>query len=463
MNILLINPPENFEEKKHVIRVASPPLGLMYIKEMIKDNHVEIIDLSNTDTPEKDMYGKLKSKHWDVIGVSVMSYTLPSVLHTLKKIKEVCSDAFLIAGGVHASFKAEECLELGFDSVIIGDGELVINNIIENKLKGVIKGKEISDLDSLPFPNGSIKELGDYIPSNSFPLPDKCSSIITSRGCPHDCNFCGRPKKRKHVKRSPENVLKELIMLECEGYRNIYVVDDNFTTNLKWIKKLVDIYSKENLDMRFFCSSRVDNFTQDMAKQLKRLGVYIISFGIESVNPEVIRFYNKYRYPERWKNLVEDALKNCNSEGIYSQASLIVGAPMETEKIFYESYGFVKKQKPDLINVNVLTYMIGSKIWNDAVKEGLVNQNEYSVSVLDRPDLALIEPDQIEAINRMVFDDVNKNLKRHALLKTIMHLDKFKLKILFNWSLLNLKRKFDPQGWTLERNELIRAGYGFGN
>lgn len=110
------------------------------------------------------------------------------------------------------------------------------------------------------------------------------------------------------------------------------------------------------------------------------MGVLGISYGVESLNPEVIKWYNKTRYPEKWPKYVEKTLKLCDKYNIIFLGSLMFGAPMETNEDMRYSIEFLYKNGADILNGNILLYLVGSPIWYQAVRENKIKPNQYMVS-----------------------------------------------------------------------------------
>jgi B12-binding domain/radical SAM domain protein len=120
----------------------------------------------------------------------------------------------LIAGGPHPSGDPRQTLNVGFDVVVVGEGEKSLPRL----LAALFDGTDLGQIRGLAFQSGSVmrftggadrvKDLGDYPPfAERFGL---FSSIEITRGCPCSCRFCqttfllgGRMRHR-----SIENVVK---------------------------------------------------------------------------------------------------------------------------------------------------------------------------------------------------------------------------------------------------------------
>jgi anaerobic magnesium-protoporphyrin IX monomethyl ester cyclase len=455
-NVLLINPPESFTNKGTSERLA-PPLGLLYLKAMMPNHNVKILDLPIIPNSWTSFLKIFKSENWDAIGITILTYCLESVSQLVNFIRKQ-GDVYLIGGGAHATVMPDDCLKMGFDAVIIGEGDLVIFDVLREKPRGKILGKMVPNLDEIPFLDRSGLHNTQYGVFGFLRLNGLSTSILTSRGCPFRCSFCSRTIKGSIRRRSVGSVITELESLHKQGFENIFIADDYFITDERWMTAFCRALKKRKIKLNFFYQTRVDTFDKKSAQLLRDIGTQYISFGIESIHPDALRFYNKTRKPSRWKALTENALEACNNTGIYSQASLIIGAPMETEEMFWESYDFVSKHGADTINVNPLTYIVGSDIWQSAVEKGSIAKNEYLVSVSTRQ-LCPISPERIDEICDEVFQRVINKYPR-IMFKTLQNLDMFRFKLLLRGIKEFISWNFLRGNWQKHYNILKDFGYG---
>jgi radical SAM superfamily enzyme YgiQ (UPF0313 family) len=455
-NVLLINPPQSFERKGTSEGLALP-LGLLYLKAMIPQYNTTVLDLSVSENPKRQFLEYLESKEWDVIGITVLTYSLDTIRQLVNLIKQK-EETYLVGGGPHATLAPNDCINMGFDAVVIGEGEQIISDLVQKKPRGILHGTAFKNLDEIPFPNRSLIDNTKYGVFGFLQVPGLTTNIVTSRGCPFNCAFCGRIIRGSVRRRSVESVINELKVLKKQGFANIFISDDYFITNKKWVRAFCNALKKEKMNFNFFYQTRIDNFDAESAKILRETGTQYISFGIESIHPNILKFYNKTSQPTKWRDLTEKALGYCNDTGIYSQASLIIGAPMETEDLFWESYDFVRESGADTINVNPLMYMVGSEIWKDAVKKGIIKKTEYLIAANKRS-LCPIPPERIDEICAEVFEKLTSNY-RHVLFKTLRHMDRFRFKVIsigvkkfISWNLLG-------GDWRKHYDIIKEFGYG---
>ena len=215
--------------------------------------------------------------------------------------------------------------------------------------------------------------------------------------------------------------MSELQMLRSEGYEEILLVDDNFTLNRKRVKALCQKIRKEGLGIRLFCDSRVDSSEFDMLRHMVKAGFSNLYFGIESANQRILDYYNKGITPEQSVNAVRKARK----AGVdVIVGSFIVGAPDETRSEVENTLKFAQKLDIDIPSLNVLSAITGTKVWNDLVEKGLINEDECWESSVYVPE---VSPNTVpyEEIRSMIYDYFREfYLRPKELLKQITRMAK---------------------------------------
>lgn len=378
--VLFIYPPVSFQDISP-LAAYSPPLGILYLGTVLKNkgHEVYVIDVEAERLSLPQVIKRVKSIDPEIIGLTCLTYTLDSCKVLIKEIRKV-SDAFIAVGGPHVSVAPLKSLkEIGADVCVVGEAELVIEDIVKNKPQGIIHAQEIRDLDSIPFPDRSLVEHIKYGNFYGMKMRENMTGILTTRGCKYGCTYCNRPKKLCFRVRSPKNIVQELKEIDRMGFESVWLADDNFTNDPKNVIKLARLIKRERLRFDFYGQARVDVPSEALYKSMRDMGVIGLSFGVESLKPEVIKWYNKTKYPEKWPQYVKKTLDLCNKYGIIFLGSLIFGAPMETKDDMEYSIEFLEKHGADLINGNILLYLLGSAIWHEARKMGKIRPDQFIV------------------------------------------------------------------------------------
>lgn len=379
--VLFIYPPLSFSEES-ALSAYSPPLGALYLATILKDNghEVHVIDAEAEQPSKKQLIERVKSINPEVVGLTCLTFTLDSCKTIVDEVRKA-TDAYIVVGGPHIAVTPKESLEkLGADAYVAGEAESTIEKIVEEKPRGVINSKEIQNIDTIPFPDRNLIEHAKYGAFYGMNIRENMTGILTTRGCKYACSYCNRPKKLGFRARSPKNIVQELKEIDRMGIKSVWLADDNFTNDPKNVIKIASLMKREKLKFDFFGQARVDTPSEALYKSMKEMGVTALSYGVESLNPEIIRWYNKTRTPQKWPTYVKKTLELCDKYGIIFLGSLIFGAPIETKEDMEYSIEFLERNGADLINGNILLYLIGSAIWYSAKKAGKINTDQFMVS-----------------------------------------------------------------------------------
>jgi anaerobic magnesium-protoporphyrin IX monomethyl ester cyclase len=223
----------------------------------------------------------------------------------------------------------------------------------------------IKSLDDLPMP------MHELLPLQSYRMPlikGPFTFIVTSRGCPAGCTYC-----IKHVSyqfgvrlRSPELIVQEMWQLKKLGIHNIHMYADLFTVNREQVVELCKLMIAEKMNIRWTCNSRVDYVDEEMLQLMGQAGCWLISWGIESGNEQILRHARKGAYPDK----AERALRWARQAGIKNWGYFIIGLPRETEETIRQTIDFAKKLPLDIALFHVAAPYPGTPFFFEVVKEG---------------------------------------------------------------------------------------------
>lgn len=196
----------------------------------------------------------------------------------------------------------------------------------------------IMDLDSLPFPDYSWADLGQYT------IPHRLT-LVLSRGCINRCSFCSEGANfKKYRSRSAVNIITEikqhLHMLGNPPDVFINFNDSLINGNMKEFVGLCDLITKEGL--RFFWGGMAlfrPEMTREVIANMRQAGCLELMWGLEAGNNHVLQLMRK-RFDVA---LAERIVRDCFEEGIKQYTNIIVGFPGETDADFLETAAFVTR------------------------------------------------------------------------------------------------------------------------
>jgi len=422
--ILLIEPPYH-RLYKSTYSLDLYPLGLGYLAEAVKKNTDWQAMVYNADfTPESerrkivyetgegfykylDNLKDLSSPIWSdvrsvirefkpaVLGISTKSQNFKSACAVAGIAKEIDKNIIVVLGGPHPSMAGEAVFKNpDIDISASGEGEITIVELLKaigqseslDRVKGisyrangtVIKNDAqgfIEDLDSLPFPyENTAALLKDYkrYPKEAF------KSVFATRGCPHDCIFCGSRKiwSRKVRFRSPENVVKEIKTRQAMGLGSVSFEDDYFGITKKYVFDLCGAIMEQCPGLKWSCEIHVKLVNDETIAMMKKAGCFSIRLGIESGNNGMLKTIHK-------NITIEEALSACRTikrHGIDLHVFYMIGFPQETEETLLDTFEAMKKTRCDLLIYSIFTPYPGTDVFDLCREQGTI-KDDYDVSL----------------------------------------------------------------------------------
>lgn len=360
------------------------PLGLGYIAACLrKAGHTaEIFIPDNIRMSMDQVWQDLEAFKPDLLGLSVLT-------QNFMEAKKVAAEAKprlgcpVVMGGPHPTALPRSTLEAvpGLEAVICGEAELSMLALAEEfartgkvnfeKVPGAAYLKAgqftanprpefIADLDSLPLP-----VLDLYNAKTTAFGNDK---ILTSRGCPGQCNFCANicmgKKFRAH---SPERVVEEIERLVRErGTFFLQLSDDCFTADNARVHRICDLLISRGVNVYWDAAGRM-NTMQDEALivKMKKAGLMRVVLGVETGSQELSDRMHKGTTLE----MAEKCCALLRKHGIDIYTSFILGNEGETMGTVWRTIAFSFKLKPTIASYTILIPFPGTPIFEKYYKE----------------------------------------------------------------------------------------------
>ncbi|MCM8791842.1 MAG: radical SAM protein [Candidatus Omnitrophica bacterium] len=319
-----------------------PNLALVYIATYLK---TKVVDLNTLPSP---YYRFLKYKH-DSVGISVQSRTYNEALkikNIYKKknpeVKVYSVSGILDVQCCYPYLRLEEDIHI-----------------------------ELDFSDDLPFP---VYELFDsfFIFKNNWQQGKWQYPLMTSQGCPYSCIYCAS-RNRSWQLRSVDNCYEELKMAkERYSIKSFVILDDCFNIDKERVLRFCE--KVQPLGLSWSCANglRLDRFDEDIAIALKNAGCNFISFGIESVDTQILAKIKKGENLEQ----IEKAIDIARSYFKDINGYFIIGLPGSSFQKDIESLNWAKRRNinaffsyyipPDELNKGYLFYGRGARPVSDA-------------------------------------------------------------------------------------------------
>jgi len=299
-----------------------------------------------------------------VVGISFSTIQLFETYDLVQRLKNRFPEKFLIvAGGSHPTGDPYGTLNMGFDIVIVGEGEETIVDLMQkianNENYFMVKGiAYINDVNEYKFTGKrDLINLNEYPP---FPVKNtRFGAIEITRGCPYVCYFCQTPyilgTSPRH--RSIESICKYVQVLATHYGNNTdirfitpnafsYGSIDGINLNLKSLEELlIKIREIIGINARIFLGTfpsevrpeHVSNDTLDLV--LKYAANDNITIGAQSGSQKILDSCHRGHTIEDIYNAVNLTLKN----DLKINVDFIFGLPGESEEDVKLTIGMMKE------------------------------------------------------------------------------------------------------------------------
>lgn len=372
------------------------------------------------------------------VGFSLSSSEFKAARETTLALKER-TNVPIIWGGPHPTSAYKQCVEYA-DYVCVGEGERTSVELAR-ALSGKTEARSlpnvaylennqarlnplhsiIPNLDLLPLPdtniyrhkvlvNGELKLLTPDLlleleKAYVRPVPNTVIYITTlTRGCPNSCAYCNNSylnriyKGQKYYRRRSLDKLFLEIKQACRDVGLIgavFLADDNLTaSSADVVREFADRWKTE-INLPFGTSGSPVTISDQKIKTLAQTGLlYKFGVGIESASPEMLALYNRREQPSQALTAVRTVEKY---RPLFYQKyvkpvinyQFIFDNPYERDRDVTVNLRFLL-QLPERYSATCFHLVMypGSKIYQQALADGLLEDNEY----VDKEDYGALDP-----------------------------------------------------------------------
>jgi radical SAM superfamily enzyme YgiQ (UPF0313 family) len=339
------------------------------------------VDLDGLGTNENFLLSGLED--YDAIGISALTAQAEGARRIIALIRHAAPEKYIVCGGADPSLFPEKYLSWGASAVVVGEAEGNIVGVFSDRPTGIVQGVAGS-LDTVPAWDVTQPAPWRY-PGHPKPLALPEAVMMTSRGCPRDCVFCGNPYRGRRPRlRSIESVKAEMDYLSGNGVRAIFLYDDALVD-----RPLVDhaVAVMATGSGRFvFRAQGHCSFTRTADAEalavMHSLGLRRVMWGVESLSDAVLRAVGKGTSVDA----VMATLEAARAARLENFVFLVAGLPGETTaearltqtrlEILLRD-GLVQH-----VQVTACTPMYGTTLYRQAEAEGWLWQGDpYQAAV----------------------------------------------------------------------------------
>jgi radical SAM superfamily enzyme YgiQ (UPF0313 family) len=293
---------------------------------------------------EAEIISEISAFNPDLIGISAQFTAYYKSVEELASLAKRHFKTPIIVGGNHATVFTSEIRSktAGLDHVLGGPAEdslpQFLNSLGGHKTPERMDWKKISPSH-------------DLLPPSRYKIGKKNSiSLIASRGCPHNCDFCSvhRMFGRKIDYRAAESVLQEIRWNSI--HRNVRLFnfeDDNLSFDRRWFCDFLgavvqdpDLRDIEFTAMNGLCYPTLDG---ELLDKMKRAGFRELNLSLISQSGALRAAHGRPAGLEDFERLIRAAQKL----GFFITVYIILGLPGQ-------SYAEIRESLDYLLSLGVL-------------------------------------------------------------------------------------------------------------
>ncbi len=364
MKVLLIRPP-------YRSKMIAPnlPIGLACLAAALQDSGGEsrILDLPLAREPIETLRKTLQREHYPLIGIGALTAQFAGVREIIPLIRSISPASRIVLGGPHASGCPEETLqETGADFAVHGEGEKSLVELVRaldggddlRKVpalafragKSILQNAPLTPLppmDELPFPAYHLLDLEPYIRlllSECVRPGSRPIQVLTSRGCPYQCIYCHNLFGKRFRGRSPENVLRELLLLNSKyGIDEFLVHDDIFNFDIERAREIFRLIKNSDLRAGFSFPNglRAEYMDENLMELMAAAGVHTVGVGIECASERIQDRTRKHLHLSD----VDRFLGIAKRYGMRTQGFFMIGFPDEDPGEIRQTIQYARRMK----------------------------------------------------------------------------------------------------------------------
>jgi anaerobic magnesium-protoporphyrin IX monomethyl ester cyclase len=387
-----------YEDPKE-LQILKPyvPLGILYICSHLRKKGFDVEVFDTTFSSFDALRVHLETEKPSVLGIYANLMTRKKVVEILRIARAASWQT--VVGGPEPGAYIHEYLEAGADVVVLGEGEVTMENLLPalrsgddanlRNISGIAfldeAGRvyqtspraQIADIDAQPWPARDAVDIRRYVETWRTAHGKGSLSFITARGCPYHCRWCSHQVFGKtHRRRKPISVVDEVEwLLNTYQPDMVWIADDVFTIHHGWLRAYAAEMRRRGLRIPFECISRGDRVTAEVADLLAELGCFRLWIGSESGSQKILDSMQRGVTVQQ----VQTAVDLCKARGIQAGMFLMWGYEGEELEDIEATIAHVKRSDPDIF-LTTVAYPIKGTPYYSQVTNSLIQVKPWAES-----------------------------------------------------------------------------------
>lgn len=352
-------------------------VAVRYLKKYVEKNSDIKLDIYETNINNQlmNIIKDLFEKQPDMIIFSTYIWNKEYVFSITKELKKILPDVKIALGGPEVSYEWDKIMAENqeIDYIFTGEGEKVLLNFFTKDISAEVKGVVYREGDNLKY-NG-IEPLIENLDIIPFPYDDeelqdrtKIFYYESSRGCPFNCSYCMSSIDKSVRYYSIDRTKEDLKRFIDSPIKLLKFVDRTFNLSKEkymaiW-RFLLENY-REGITFHFEINANIfDDETLDFLETVPK-GYFQFEIGVQTIDAQAMKSIGRINKLEKLEYNIRRISRN-----IHLHLDLIAGLPYETYDKFRESFDYVHRLKPEMIQLGFLKLLKGTKMYDEREKYG---------------------------------------------------------------------------------------------
>lgn len=386
LTILLIHPEISRTKYNFVGIIENECLELEYISTILKEKG-HTVYLYDGQVEQRTVKEKIKKYNPDIVYVCGRTRQENFMLEYCETAKRNNENTITIIGGLHAQLCYDRMYKDYVDYILTTFDIYKILDIIDYHFNS--KQVNLDNIEGICYKKDNfwIKNKQCAFDINKLPLPDRTyfyehpknyrylelehsAWVRTAYCCPYNCKFCHRNKMNmgQYICRDIKDVVEEIGNIKSD---NIYIVDDDFLFNKDRLNEFIRLIKEKNIHKKYICYGRSDFIAEneELMKSLKDIGLYYVLVGLEAIDDNQLKDYNK-------KSSVYNNIKSielCNNLNINIMGMFIIDLDY-TARDFKNLYKWIKNHNLKHVAISIFTPEMKTETY-DIYKDRIITNN----------------------------------------------------------------------------------------
>ena len=311
---------------------------------------VKVIDAALDKLLPYELLSTIRNTKCDKLILKTTAAGINSDLKLIRQIKTIKPECETIMAG-HVVRNLKNWLTENTDI------DILIEEPLDEYIYRYVHG-ESGDINDMPAPDYTIVDYKKYTNDDN----EVRLTLQAGRGCPMSCSYCPYIKFYERVEpRDIDKLIDDIKSVLSLGVDIIQFRDQIFTADRDRIIELCNKIIDENIHFKWICETRLDTLDKELVSLMKKAGLYLVCFGVESADSEILKNYNSNKGDKQTQKEMIDFIKE---QGILTMAFYVAGFPEDTWQTLQDTYHYAEYLNSDIVDFNEYIDFDLSKIQN---------------------------------------------------------------------------------------------------